>query len=154
MCCQLPGASGLGASILPGCLCLSLSATAGAAPQLAHRTPGDGAAAAADHPSSSSVAAAAAAFVGVEGGQLLRCHLADPQDAALRDFSRSLAGGAAPEMRSPVREAGYERHAGAVTGAVVSRFQVRGRAGTWAGGRAAWNAAAGACARAASRDAC
>ena len=119
--CQLPGASGFGPSILPGCLCLSLSTPAAApgGPAAATTAAAPGGAGAAGAPGT------AAAFVGLEGGQLLRCHLAEASEAALREFGRGLAAGERLELRSPVREAGYERHEGSVTGVAASRFQVR-----------------------------
>ncbi|KAI8471591.1 MAG: WD40-repeat-containing domain protein [Monoraphidium minutum] len=118
--CPPPSGSGLGSTVLPGALCLALapaSAGGGGAP------PGG-----ADASAAAAAAAAVAAFVGLEGGQLLRCHLADPDEASLREFARGAAaaaagGGGRAELRAPVREAGYERGAGAVTGVAASPFQ-------------------------------
>ncbi|GBG00275.1 hypothetical protein Rsub_13001 [Raphidocelis subcapitata] len=78
--------------------------------------------------------AAGAAFVGTEGGALLRCHLGDPgEDAAAGPQQRTTAAASASaassgggeghlELRNPVKEAGYERAAGAVTGVAASPF--------------------------------
>ncbi|KIZ03257.1 hypothetical protein MNEG_4697 [Monoraphidium neglectum] len=113
--CPQPG-SGFGAGVLPGALCMSIPrgrprSSAPAAPAAPPPAPG------------AASEAAGAAFVGLEGGRLLRCQLADADEAALREQARALAGGERQEPRCPVREAGYERHEGAVTGVAASPFQ-------------------------------
>jgi len=142
-----------GGFTLVGGTCLSLpSSTMGRGGASNHKPP-----AAKQAPESAAVAAAAAApgsaaFVGTEGGALLRCHLPDADEAVLREFAARLGGAAAGapvagggintssserlELKSPVRDSGYEAAAGVLTGVTASPFQV-GASGllAWAGCR-------------------
>jgi hypothetical protein len=140
------GAAASGASVLPGANCLAL-ATSGSVGS-SGKGPCGGAAAAGPKAAASGNAGliwaaggarrgadATAAFVGTEGGALLRCHLAGTDSSSGggggavgggsgAGAAAAAAGEARFEFRHPVREAGYERAAGAVTGVAVSPFQV------------------------------
>jgi hypothetical protein len=108
-----PGGGGPSAGIIPGGLCLALCALDGGAQPAAPAAGARGA-----------DGAAAVAFVGLEGGQLLRCRVEDSDDPSHREFARALSAGEAPRLAG-ARDAGFERHGGAATGVAVSPFQVR-----------------------------
>lgn len=61
-------------------------------------------------------------LVGSEGGRVFKCYY-DLNDAASKEFAKALAGGKPPEMRAPIKDTDYDRHAGAVYGIDFSPFQ-------------------------------
>lgn len=56
--------------------------------------------------------------------QVFKCYM-DLNDAALKDFAKAATAGETVDMRSPIKEADYSTHAGAVRGLECSPFQVR-----------------------------
>ncbi|KAG2497783.1 hypothetical protein HYH03_004055 [Edaphochlamys debaryana] len=61
-------------------------------------------------------------LVGTEGGKIFKCYN-DVNDASQKDFAKQLEKAERVEMRTPVREANYTPHAGAVFGVDCSPFQ-------------------------------
>ncbi|GFR49870.1 hypothetical protein Agub_g11972, partial [Astrephomene gubernaculifera] len=66
--------------------------------------------------------AAGTFLVGTEGGRIFKCYN-DTNDINVKEFSRAVCAGEKVELRTPVREAGYSPHAGAVFGLDCSPFQ-------------------------------
>ncbi|GIL81731.1 hypothetical protein Vretimale_1322 [Volvox reticuliferus] len=66
--------------------------------------------------------AAGTFLVGTEGGKIFKCYN-DANDTNTKEFSRAVAAGERVELRTPVRDAGYAPHAGAVFGVDCSPFQ-------------------------------
>ncbi|GLC41313.1 WD repeat-containing protein 34 [Pleodorina starrii] len=61
-------------------------------------------------------------LVGTEGGKIFKCYN-DANDVNTKEFSRAVAAGERFDLRTPVKEAGYQAHAGAVFGLDCSPFQ-------------------------------
>ncbi|KAG2436250.1 hypothetical protein HXX76_006561 [Chlamydomonas incerta] len=66
--------------------------------------------------------AAGTFLVGTEGGKIFKCYN-DANDINTKEFSRAVGAGERVELRTPVREGGYQPHAGAVFGLDCSPFQ-------------------------------
>lgn len=61
--------------------------------------------------------------MGTEGGRIFKCWY-DVSEMTAKEFSKAVeAGGKSPDLRSPVKDMDYDRHAGAVFGIDWSPFQ-------------------------------
>ena len=60
--------------------------------------------------------------------QIFKCYM-ELNESSLKEFAKAAVSGERLELRSPIKEADYKAHAGAVYGLDCSPFQVRGSRG-------------------------